>query len=834
MKKITLLFFLLSTFTAFAQKEANNWLFGVSAGIHFEDDGSVNVISGNAIQTNEGCSSISDVNGNLLFYTDGRNVWDKNNTIMPNGNYPGGTGLLGDPSSTQSAIIVPNKNNPNLYYIFTVDEPHQQNAEAYPNQFSGSYIEGGSVPADDDGFNNGLNYSIVDLSLTGSNGSIGDITTRNIHLVTYNPADTEEIKYKCSEKITAVRKNNGTGYWVITQFIDKFYAFEITAAGVNLTPVITPMAPIIPISGYRRNAIGCIKASPNGKKIAIAHAQASTIEGSTEENGTVYLYNFNDLTGVLSSPIEISNNTMPYGVEFSPKSKKLYVAHNNSTVSGFGGVHQYDLLSNDIPGSDVLIRNTNQAGTLQLGPNGKIYKAVVNSKVLDVINNPEEDGALCNYMPGEINLGSGICFFGLPPFITSYFFTNIIVTHKCFGNATSFALNNNTDVFDSISWNFGDSSPVSTAINPTHIYAVAGNYTVTASITRQGQVTVVSADFSITPAPVANTPNTLKECDPDNNRITEFNLSKNTPVLLGTQNSADYQVKYFESLANANTNTAPLNDTAYINISDPQTIYARVQSGVNPDCYTIADFQIQTLSSPVMNSTANAMVCLNTKEFITLEALETQVPGYTYSWSTGETTPRIEVNTPGVYVVAVTNSLGCSTTKTITVTASDSATIDNIIINDLRDNNTVTVIASSTSNASTIYLYSLDKPDGPYQESNVFENVTPGTHTVYVYDTKGCGVVTQKISVLSIPQFFTPNGDGVNETWNIIGINALFYSNSKIYIFDRYGKLLADVNPKGTGWDGTHKGYKLPSTDYWYIIQLDNGRTVKGHFSLIR
>ncbi|RWX01059.1 T9SS type B sorting domain-containing protein [Flavobacterium cerinum] len=833
MKKITQLLLLLSTLTLFAQKEANNWVFGVSAGIHFEDDGSVNILPGNAIATNEGCSSISDVNGNLLFYTDGRNVWDRNNTIMPNGNYPAGTGLLGDPSSTQSAIIVPNKNNPNLYYIFTVDEPHQQNAEVYPNQFTGTYTEGGSVPLEDDGFNNGLNYSIVDLSLAGSNGSIGDITTRNVHLVTYNPTDTEEIKYKCSEKITSVRKSNGTGYWVITQFIDKFYAFEITAAGVNLTPIVTQLAPLIPTSGYRRNAIGCIKASPNGKKIAIAHTQVATIEGSTEENGTVYLYNFNDLTGLLSSPIAISTDTMPYGVEFSPKSKKLYVTYNNST-SGFGGVHQYDLLSNDIPGSDVLIQNTNQAGTLQLGPNGKIYKAVVNSKILDVINDPEEDGALCNYMPGEINLGTGICFFGLPPFITSYFFTNIVVTHKCFGNATSFALNNNTDVFDSISWNFGDGSPASTAINPTRIYTAAGNYTVTASIMRQGQVTVVSADFSITPAPVANTPNTLKECDPDNNRVTAFNLSNNTPVILGAQNAANYEVKYFNTQANADANTASLNDTAYNNISDPQTIYARIQSVVNPECYTSVNFQIQTLSSPVVSSTANATVCLNTKEFITLEALETPVPGYTYSWSTGETTPRIQVNTPGVYVVTVTNSLGCSTSKTITVTASNIAAIDDIIINDLRDNNTVTVITSSTANAGTTYLYSLDKPNGPYQESNLFENVTPGTHTVYVYDTKGCGVVPQKISVLSIPKFFTPNGDGVNETWNIIGINAFFYSNSKIYIFDRYGKLLADVNPKGLGWDGTHKGFKLPSTDYWYVVQLDSGRTVKGHFSLIR
>lgn len=833
MKKITALFLLFFTLNMFAQKEANNWLFGVSAGIHFEDDGSVTTLSGSAIATNEGCSSISDVNGNLLFYTDGRNVWDRNNIIMPNGNYTLGTGLLGDPSSTQSAIIVPDKNNPNIYYIFTVDEPHHENAATYPNPFTGSYPEGGSVPLEDDGFNNGLNYSIVDLSLTGDNGSIGNITTRNIHLVTYNPANIEEIKYKCSEKITSVRKSNGTGYWVITQFINTFYAFEITAAGVNLTPVITQLAPMVPTSGYRRNAIGCIKASPNGKKIAIAHAQIGTITGATEQNGAVYLYNFNDLTGTLSSPTAISTNTMPYGVEFSPKSKKLYVTYNNSN-SGFGGVHQYNLLSNNIPTSDILIKSTNQAGTLQLGPNGKIYKAVVNSNTLDIINTPEEDGALCNYTTDGINLGAGTCFFGLPPFITSYFFTNIMVTHKCFGDATSFALNDDTDAFDSVSWNFGDGSPTSTAINPTHTYTATGTYTVTASIMRQALVSVVSTEFIITPTPVANTPNTLKECDPGNDGSAVFKLSENTPVILGAQSSTDYKVNYFDSRANAEANVTPLNDTAYNNHSNPQTIYARIQSGANPECYQIIDFQIQALSSPNVSNSETATVCLNTKDYITLQAIATASTGYTYKWSTGETTSSIQVNTPGVYTVTITNSLGCSSTKMIAVTASNTATINDIIINDLRDNSTVTVIATPTNNVDTVYHYSLDKPNGPYQESNVFEYVTSGVHTVYVYDVKGCGVIAQEITVLTLPKFFTPNGDGINDTWNIIGINTFFYSKSKIYIFDRYGKLLADVNPKGLGWDGTYKGNKLPSDDYWYILQLDNGRTVKGHFSMIR
>src|SRR5690606_35995672 len=106
---------------------------------------------------------------------------------------------------------------------------------------------------------------------------------------------------------------------------------------------------------------------------------------------------------------------------------------------------------------------------------------------------------------------------------------------------------------------------------------------------------------------------------------------------------------------------------------------------------------------------------------------------------------------------------------------------------DLVDNNTVTVYVHPRGNVATSYTYSLDAPDGPFQDSNYFQNVSPGIHTVYVSDSQGCGVVSKEIAVLGIPKFFTPNGDGINDTWDIIGINSKFYKNSQINIFDRFG-----------------------------------------------
>ncbi|PZR07020.1 MAG: hypothetical protein DI539_24170 [Flavobacterium psychrophilum] len=833
MKQITLLILLFISLNIFAQKEANNWQFGLFTGIHFEDDGSVTTLT-SAIESNEGCSSISDGAGNLLFYTDGRNVWDRNNVLMPNGNYNIGTGLMGDPSSTQSGVIVPKKGDPNIYYIFTVDEPHHQNAETYPNPFPGPYEDGATVPGQDDGFNNGFNYSIVDLSVTGSNGSIGDVVMRNSHLVTYDPNNSEQIKYKCSEKVTAVKNSSGSGYWVITHFVNTFYAFEVTGTGVNTTPVTTTLTPTVPVSGYRRNSIGCIKASPNGKKVAIAHVQIGTITGGTEQNGAVWLYDFDNETGKLSNPLAISQNTMPYGVEFSQKTKKLYVSYDNSI--GFGGIHQYNLESSNIPASDVLLATSSQSGTLQLGPNGKIYRAVVNSHLLDVINNPDEDGTLCNYAVGGVFLDSGTCFFGLPHFITSYFAINIIASNKCFGNVTHFELDTDDD-FTTVAWDFGDgqtsaASPLNTT---THTYTATGTYTVTATVTHQGEIHIETTDITITTTPtIASQPVNLEECDPNNDGITVFNLTQNDVLILGLQSAAENSIKYFDNKQNADANTNALNASAYTNTANPQRIYARIHSSINPECFEVTSFLLSTLNSPVVDETVSETICLNNPNGLTLKAVNSNPQSYTYLWITGETSPSIVIHQPGTYIVTITNQLQCSNTKTFIITASDLAVITDVKVNDMRDNNTVTIMAEPPQGVETTYVYSLDAPNGPFQESNYFENLSSGIHTVYIKDTKGCGIKAQEITVLETPKFFTPNGDGVNDTWNIIGINAYFYPNSKIYIFDRYGKLLADVDPKGIGWDGNFEGRQLPANDYWFVIQLDNGRIIKGHFSLMR
>ncbi|RYE12059.1 MAG: T9SS type B sorting domain-containing protein [Sphingobacteriales bacterium] len=344
-----------------------------------------------------------------------------------------------------------------------------------------------------------------------------------------------------------------------------------------------------------------------------------------------------------------------------------------------------------------------------------------------------------------------------------------------------------------------------------------------------------TSEITITPFPVANPATDLFECDDDNDGSAVFNLTSNTTDIIGLQNASTYAVKYYASQSDADNGVNITNPSAYASISNPQTIISHILNVSNESCYDAVSFNISSLASPNINLGGEATACVNKTIPITLDAgVIGSTAGLTYEWSTGAVSSTITITEPGIYTVKVTNTNGCEKLRTITVTPSDVAVINDIVMRDVASNNTVTVFASPTGNVTTTYLYSIDLPDGPYQESNIFENVPAGIHTVYVYDENGCGVVSEEISVLGIPKFFTPNADGVNDTWRVTGINAKFYNASSINIYDRYGKFLAGITPESKGWDGTYNGKPLPATDYWYVFSLDNGRIIKGHFSLIR
>lgn len=295
-------------------------------------------------------------------------------------------------------------------------------------------------------------------------------------------------------------------------------------------------------------------------------------------------------------------------------------------------------------------------------------------------------------------------------------------------------------------------------------------------------------------------------------------------------------VKYFDASNNFLFNSLP---NPFLTAT--QSIKVEVINPINTTCAATVTLPFVVNPVPKIALTGDELVCSDLPSFTKdLDAglLDgSPITDYTYVWSfngntiVGELNYTLTVNTAGLYTVAVTNNEGCSRTRTFTVVASDKANITDVKIVDLAVSNSITVsVAASFGD----YVYALDDEFGVYQKENIFTYVSAGIHTVYVKDLNGCGVEKKEVAVLGIPIFFTPNNDGNNDYWNIKGANASFNATTIIYIFDRYGKLVKQISPLNHGWDGTFNGQPLPASDYWYSIQLEDGRTFKGHFSLKR
>lgn len=226
-----------------------------------------------------------------------------------------------------------------------------------------------------------------------------------------------------------------------------------------------------------------------------------------------------------------------------------------------------------------------------------------------------------------------------------------------------------------------------------------------------------------------------------------------------------------------------------------------------------------------------------------IEAINPQ-GNYTYEWQRngqdlGVNTASITVSEQGRYSVRAISIAGCiSEAQVFNVIASELATItiDDIIINDSTENNFIKI--GRVIFGAGAYEFALDNSTGPYSDETLYQNLTPGRHTLYLRDKNGCGITEFEFIVLDYPQFFTPNNDGINDVWSLKGYDRNFYTVSDIFIYDRYGKFIAKVEPTSAGWNGTYNGRQLPSSDYWFRTKLTdiNGLTVerKGHFSLLR
>ncbi|MGQ3087455.1 T9SS type B sorting domain-containing protein, partial [Flavobacterium sp.] len=351
---------------------------------------------------------------------------------------------------------------------------------------------------------------------------------------------------------------------------------------------------------------------------------------------------------------------------------------------------------------------------------------------------------------------------------------------------------------------------------------------------------------------------TFFECDYDgtNDGIFTFDLTRADDDALGSQSPTDYSVSYYTSQADAEagTNAIPT-PTAYQNTTSPdyQMIWVRVtnESTVS-GCYEVTTLElfVERIPEP---SLAGGTICVDfrTQEVLRDHTMDSGLDAtHTFVWYhdgvviPGATGPTYTATEAGEYTVVATSATGCVSDPIAAVTVERSGPASPIgqgyvVSNAFSDGQTIVVLAEGYGE----YQYQLD--NGPWQNSNVFNNVSAGPHEVHVRDIatdNPCdefNLQLDNVSIIDYPNFFTPNGDGYNDTWNIIGMWGDDFAGTKIYIFDRYGKLLKQLSPafESTGWDGTYNGAPMPGDDYWFTVTYREGgvtKEFKAHFALKR
>ncbi len=357
-------------------------------------------------------------------------------------------------------------------------------------------------------------------------------------------------------------------------------------------------------------------------------------------------------------------------------------------------------------------------------------------------------------------------------------------------------------------------------------------------------------------AQLNTTPDTIEECEIDTDGFDSFDITRRESQILNGLNNVDFTFTYYELESDAiagNLNTIT-NPNSFINTTTiSQTVFVRVDP-INNECFQIVPINLIVNRVPEIQIEDEYVICLDSTENPIDSGTNTLLPtlpidtqlndmDYSFEWYFGEAPipenlipnengPTYTPMQPGQYTIIATNlATGCTIPATTTVKGSYPPESISIEINTPSFSENSTIEINVVGNGE--YEYNID--GGPWQISNVFSNLLGGDHLIGVRDVLNCDLLTETIAIIDYPKYFTPNGDGYNDTWNIKGIANQV--DAKIYIFDRYGKLLKQLSPSAIGWDGTFNGEALPSSDYWFVVNYrepsdDTKKEFKAHFTL--
>ena len=714
-----------------SQGESNIWYFGQRAGIDFNGEEPVALLDG-AMNQPEGCSVMSDANGNLLFYSNGEAVWNQFHDTMPNGR-----DLMGSFSASQSVIIVPMPRDDEKYYVFTVDSKNH-------------------------GLENGLRYSIVDMTLDNGKGDI-DADHKNILLFE-----------KVTEKLTAAKHSNDEDIWIIVHEwgSNRFLSFHVTENGVLSTPVFSPTK--TSIENDLSYAIGNIKVSPFHDYLA----------STTPNKDLAELFYFDPTTGRITDFVTLPEMDDVSGVEFSPDNSKLYVSVDSTfTVNNkkFDLV-QFDLSSGDsatIANSTFHVARSNvDINDLQLAPDGKIYAARNFQKYLGRINAPDELGDACDWVDNGFDLNERFCQLGLPDFILVI--RGFITPNTCHGDTNNFRL---FGIFGDYAsrWVFGDGDTVYQK-NPSHLYENPGTYYVEVEVTIEDSVFTFEKEIEVFALP-------------------DVDLGPDTAICAGSVVELKTSEPYISYIWQDNSNSS-----SYITGSAGQySVEATdIHSCVNSDT-------IEVVVNPLPEVYIGEDASLCEGETITLEAVGEFDE---ITWWNGLNDRVIETGETGTLYVDVTDLNGCLGDDSIFIEQLFLPVVDLGNDTSLCDGITFQLYAGNGD-----YVY--EWWDGSTENYNYVSD----SGEYWISATNKCGTVNSTIYIFTrdcdpdiyFPNAFTPNGDGINDIFLPIPLSVDIYE-SKLLIFSRFGQVIYDVDDMNIGWDGTSKGNMCDVGSYVWMI----------------
>ena len=860
------LLFILSFLSSPAQGEKDIWYFGYNAGLDFSS-GSPVALQDGQVHTEGGSAVACDAQGQLLFYTDGITVYNRHHQVMV-----GGTGLMGHLYSIRSANVVPKPGTDNLYYIFTTDKQHGPNGLRYSVVDMDLDDGNGALTSE----KNVLVYAPATENLEialHANGQDYWVITHEVN------GNSFRAYLFTSSGLSAAPIVTNIGFPFSMAEDSMYSTTKISPGGSKLALIVYPG--IIQLfdfdagTGVLANektlmddpfeSLSNVAFSPDESLLYVSRGYLG--------GGRIYQFNLNAPV-VLDSKITIHSGYIPCQMELG-KDNKLYVAFINRNYLGV--VHNPDVEGLDCNFVFNGINLNGRASRLGLPTviqppftlniewssacegEDAAFVLLSNQPVLSAMWDFGDGGTSNEISPHhtyptagtyvvsatiETPLGAKTNTKEITVVPMPSLHTEGVVFRQCdddqdgiFGfdtaNLETIILEGQTDVTLSY-WDAGNNPLPSPLANP--FYTTSQTIRARAVDNRSPACfNEAYISFTVDALPeVFSIPAALTTACYDTeaingqNGLFAFDTSDFQGILTGNQSGLI--VRYYDD--QGAELPSPLPNPF---VSGTRTIQVAVANAPDAACTVHTAIPLIVNPLPNIDLSDTELICSGHAFSRPINAGlldESRMDEYAYGWYlngnpiAGANGYVLTVHTAGIYTVEVSDGSGCMRTRTITVTASNVPVIESIAVKEVSGQNAVIVSVFGQGD----HHYSLD--DITYQDSNTFANAAPGIHTVYVKDAAGCGKASKEVGVLGIPKYFTPNGDAYNDTWRIKGLPVT--AKAVVGIYDRYGKLLKQFDPVHEGWDGSHNGKPVVASDYWYSLHLEDGKMVRGHFSLKR